>query len=107
MRKTDIATRIHQEAGISAEKAATVLDWVLELFKFTLQQGEPISIPNFGAFTVRNKASRRGRNPSTGEPVVISARRVVTFRASPHLKTAVNSVQGENGRPPAEGEVAV
>jgi integration host factor subunit alpha len=95
MRKTEIATRIHQEAGISEEEAATLLNWILELFRSTLQKGEPVSIANFGVFTVRNKAPRRGRNPRTGEEFMISPRRVVTFRASSHLKTEVNSVQAE------------
>jgi len=95
MQKIDIAKRIHREAGISEEEAATLLDWILELLKTTIQKGEPVSIVNFGVFTVRNKAPRRGRNPGTGEAVMISPRRVVTFRASAHFKTQVNSVQAE------------
>jgi len=93
MTKKDIAQRMHQEAGISEQEAATLLDWVLELFKSILQKGEPVSIFNFGVFTVRTKAPRKGRNPRTGEEIMISPRRVVTFRASPQLKTDVNSVQ--------------
>jgi integration host factor subunit alpha len=95
MRKLDIARRIHQEAGITEEGAATLLEWILDFFKITLQKGEPISVSNFGTFTVHTKAARSGRNPRTGEAVIISARRVVTFRASPHLKTEVNSAQSE------------
>jgi integration host factor subunit alpha len=95
MQKKDIAQRIHQEAAISEEEAATLLNWILELFKSTPQKGEPVSIVKFGMFTVRNKAPRRGRNPRTGEEVMISPRRVVTFRASSLLKTEVNSIQGE------------
>src|ERR1700741_3309838 len=53
MRKLDIARRVHQEAGISEEEAATLLEWILELFKTTLQKGEPITIPGFGKLTVR------------------------------------------------------
>jgi integration host factor subunit alpha len=93
MRKTEIAKRIHQEAGISEEEAATLLNWVFDLFKATLQKGEPITILGFGKFTVRSKLPRKGRNPRTGEPIMISARRVVTFRAGPHLKTEINSFQ--------------
>jgi integration host factor subunit alpha len=93
MRKLDIARRIHQQAEISEEEAATLLERTLELIKTTLQQGERISIFNFGVFTVRTKTSRKGRNPRTGEEVMIASRRVVTFRASPHLKAEVNSVQ--------------
>ena len=90
MRKIEIAHRMHQEAEISEQEAASLLNWVLELFKSTLQQGEPVSIFNFGVFTVRNKASRRGRNPRTGEELIISSRGVVIFHASPRLKAEVN-----------------
>lgn len=95
MQKLDIATRIHQEAEISKEEATRLLDWILEFFKTTLQQGESISIVNFGVFTVRSKAARRGRNPRTGEEVIIPPRRVVTFRASATLKHEVNAVSAE------------
>ena len=90
MRKNEIAHRMHQAAGISEQEAASLLNWVLELFKSTLQQGEPVSIFNFGVFTVRNKASRKGRNPRTGDELIISSRRVVIFHASPRLKSEVN-----------------
>ena len=91
MRKFEIAHRIHQAAGISEEKAAGLLDWILELLKSTMQHGESVSISNFGVFAVRNKSSRNGRNPKTGQPMIISSRRVVIFRASPRLKAEVNS----------------
>jgi nucleoid DNA-binding protein len=71
MRKIEIAHRMHQEAGISEQEAASLLNWVLELFKSTLQQGEPVSVPNFGVFTVRSKVCRNGRNPRTGQPLII------------------------------------
>ena len=95
MRKIDIAQRIHQADGISLEDANAVLDWCFELLKATLQKGEPIVISSFGKFEVRKKAPRPGRNPQTGEGFMISARRVVTFRASSHLKMEVNAVQAE------------
>jgi integration host factor subunit alpha len=108
MQKIEIAHRIHQKAGIPEEQAASLLNWILELLKTTLQQGESISISNFGTFTVRSKAAREGRNPQTGKAITISPRRVVTFRASPHLKIAVNAVSAERRdieKPPAEGDV--
>src|SRR6185295_12329138 len=95
MRKIDIAHRMHQEAGISEQEAASLLDGILELFKSTLQKGEPLAIPKFGTFTVRSKASRRGRNPRTGEELMISSRRVVIFHASAQLKADVSAVQAE------------
>ncbi len=89
MRKVEMAERIHQRAGISERDAVILLDWILEFFKTTLQKGEPIVIPNFGKFTVRSKAARPGRNPSTSEAMIITARRVVTFHASSHLKEVI------------------
>ena len=101
MQKKDIALRIHQEAEIAEKDAATLLDWILDLFKTILLQGESISISNFGTFTVRSKVARKGRNPQTGEELMISPRRVVTFRASPQFKAGVNAVHAEP--PEAEG----
>jgi nucleoid DNA-binding protein len=99
MRKDDIARCIHQESGIAGDEAATLLDWILGFFKSTLQKGESIMIPNFGTFVVRSKAPRTGRNPRTGEEVLIAAHRTVTFRASPQFKSAINSVQDTNTKP--------
>jgi integration host factor subunit alpha len=93
MQKADIARHIHQQAGISERQAASLLDWILELLKTTLQKGEPIAIPGFGKFTVRAKASRTGRNFKTGEALIITARRVVTFHPSLVLKAEVNGVR--------------
>ena len=95
MRKTDIARRIHQQAGISKKEAARLLDGILEILASTLRKGAPIMIPAFGKFTVRSKLPRKGRNPSTGEAMMISACRVVTFRPSAVLTTDTNSVQKE------------
>lgn len=95
MRKLDISQRINQQVGISEREAATIVDWLLELLKTTLQQGEPIAVPKFGKFTVRRKASRPGRNPRTGEVVIIPAHRAVTFSTSRSLKHEVSFVPRE------------
>ena len=108
MQKKDIAYRIHQEAGISEKDAATLLDWFFELLKTTLQQGESLSISSFGTFTVRSKKPRPGRNPKTGEHIMIAARRVVVFQASPRLKSELSGVSAEPQDAtmlPAEGEI--
>jgi integration host factor subunit alpha len=93
MRKAHIARSIHQPAGISEKEAAKLLDWIVALFKSTLQIGEPIAIAGFGKFMVRSKGPRKGRNPRTGEAMIIAARRVVTFHASPVFKVAVNAAR--------------
>ena len=91
MHKADIARHIHQPAGISETESAQVLEWFLELLKTTLQAGESITISGFGKFTVRSKRARQGRNPRTGEAVMIAARRVVSYRPSTRFKTEMNS----------------
>src|SRR5262245_2678572 len=95
MRKLDIAERIHQEAGIPLEEAKVVLDQILSLLQTILQNGEAIAIQNFGTFEVRQKRPRNGRNPQTGEAMMISARRIVAFRASEPLKSEINSGEAE------------
>lgn len=91
MKKADIAIRIHQQAGISLEEAARLLDHILEFIKTTLQGGDSITISGFGKFTVRNKHARPGRNVRTGETIMIPARRVVTFKSSLEFKREINS----------------
>jgi nucleoid DNA-binding protein len=95
MRKLDIVKRITGQVGIPEKETAVLLDRILELYKATLQQGKPIAISSFGKFTVRNKAPRTGRNPRTGEDVMIPAHRVVAFYASRTLKQEVNCVRSK------------
>ncbi len=91
MTKADIARSIHQQAGVSEAEAADLLEWVVGLLRVTVQQEEPIIITGFGTFKVRSKGPRKGRNPRTGEPIIVSARRVVTFRPSPLWTAEVNA----------------
>ncbi|MBI2519960.1 MAG: integration host factor subunit alpha [Bdellovibrio sp.] len=84
--KAHIIERIYKEAGISRVKATDLVDLVFKLLKDTLSQGEKIKISGFGRFSLLNKGQRLGRDPQTGMPMEISARRVVTFRPSEMLK---------------------
>ena len=95
MLKADITKRIHQEGGMPLDKAAKLLDWILDFLKTTLQTGESINISGFDKFTVRNKHSRPGRNPRTGEAIEIAPRRVVSFQASRLFKSRINSTSEE------------
>ncbi|HXX74162.1 MAG TPA: integration host factor subunit alpha [Nitrospiraceae bacterium] len=92
MRKAEIAQRIHEQVGISQDQALELLEWIIGLFKATLQRGESIAINGFGRFHVRQKQARQGRNPRTGKPTTITARRVITFRPSSEFKAAVEAV---------------
>ena len=76
--------------GVSKKEAADLVDQIFELMKETLGQGEMIKISGFGNFVLRDKRERQGRNPQTGEPIVISSRRVLTFKPSQLLKEELN-----------------
>jgi integration host factor subunit alpha len=82
MTKADIARGIHQQAGVSEAEAADLFERVVQLLMSTLQRGEPIIITGFGRFTIRMKQPRKGRNPRTGEVLIVPGRKVVTFRPS-------------------------
>ncbi|TYO96799.1 integration host factor subunit alpha [Geothermobacter ehrlichii] len=90
MTKADIVENVSTRAGLTQKDAAEAVEEVLELIKSTLTQGEDVKITGFGKFQVRNKQSRVGRNPHTGEQIEISARRVLVFKPSPSLKELLN-----------------
>ena len=91
MRKADIANEIYEKVGISKKEAAQIMEIILNTVKGVLQRGETVKIAGFGNFVVRNKRSRKGRNPKTGEEIGITPRKVVTFRASQVFKKYVNT----------------
>jgi len=96
MTKADIIEAVYEKVGgVSKKEAAEIVETVFNTVKETLARGEKIKISGFGNFVVREKQARIGRNPQTGEEITISARRVLTFKPSQVLKTALN------GGPPA------
>ena len=87
--------------GFSKKESADIVDLVFEMMKETLGRGEKIKISGFGNFVLRDKRQRPGRNPQTGDPIKISERRVLTFKASQILKQALNAKEKEkNGSAP-------
>lgn len=89
--KADIVERVYKEAGFSKKEAADMIDLVFTIIKDTLSRGEKVKISGFGNFSIRDKATRVGRNPQTGEAMPISARRVLTFKPSQVLKEDVTA----------------
>jgi integration host factor subunit alpha len=89
--KADIVERVYKEAGFSKKEAADLVDLVFKIIKETLAKGEKVKISGFGNFSIRDKATRIGRNPQTGEAMEISARRVLTFKPSQVLKEDVTA----------------
>jgi integration host factor subunit alpha len=91
MTKADIVQTVHDQlGGFSKKEAADLVDLVFETMKETLGRGEKIKISGFGNFVLRDKRQRQGRNPQTGDPIVITERRVLSFKASQLLKQALN-----------------
>lgn len=91
MTKAEIIDSVYERVGgFSKKEAAEVVEAVFDTMKDVLAQGEKIKISGFGNFVVRAKKQRVGRNPQTGEPIPISARRVLTFKPSQVLKATLN-----------------
>lgn len=91
MTKADIVEQIYEKVGFSKKESAEIVESVFDLIKSTLEKGEKIKIAGFGNFVVKHKAERKGRNPQTNEDIIISARRILTFKPSQVLKAAINA----------------
>jgi integration host factor subunit alpha len=90
MTKADIVERIYEKVGFSKKEATEIVESIFEVVKRRLEQGEKVKVSGFGNFVVNEKRPRKGRNPQTGEEIVISGRRVLTFKASQVLKKTMN-----------------
>jgi len=88
--KAMIIDVIHNQLGYPKNKSAELLEILLEIIKGTLEKGEDVLISGFGKFCVKDKQERRGRNPATGNDMLLDKRRVVTFRCSHLLRSKIN-----------------
>src|SRR5215467_14245253 len=86
MTKAEIITRIYEKVGFSKKEAT------FDIIKGCLERGEKVKISGFGNFVVNTKRPRKGRNPQTGDEIVIVGRKVLTFKASQILKKSLNSM---------------
>jgi integration host factor subunit alpha len=104
MTKAEIVQALYSKVGgFSRKESAELVDLVFEMMKETLGRGEKIKVSGFGNFVLRDKRQRPGRNPQTGQPIKISERRVLTFKASQILKQALNLRAGHPGHPGPNG----
>jgi integration host factor subunit alpha len=101
MTKGDIVERISEKIGFSKKEASEVVDSIFEVLKSRLADGGKVKISGFGNFVVNQKRPRKGRNPQTGEEIIITGRRVLSFKASPVLKKAMNDGEDEPGSGPS------
>jgi integration host factor subunit alpha len=88
--KAELIESVYEKVGFSKKEAADLVELVFESMKEELCKGGAIKISGFGKFRVRAKKSRMGRNPQTGDAMVISARKVLTFTPSRILRDGIN-----------------
>lgn len=88
--KAQIVDEIPERLGFSRKKSIDVVETLLEILKRTMETGEDVLISGFGKFCVKQKQSRRGRNPATGDDMLLGGRRVVVFRCSKLLRDRIN-----------------
>ena len=88
--KAEIVDVVYDRIGFSKREAADFVERTFDIMRQTMLNGESVKISGFGTFLVRNKSPRKGRNPKTGEDMILPGRRVATFRPSHILRGAIN-----------------
>jgi integration host factor subunit alpha len=96
--KADLADAIYAALPVDKQKAAQIVEDYIELIKLALEKENKVMLSGFGSYEVKYKPPRRGRNPQTGDSIILRARKVVKFKPSQLLRKAIN------GQPVTEGE---
>ena len=94
MTKADLVDDVANAAELTKKDAERLVELVFDSIIQSLNKGEKIELRGFGSFRVRGRGARRGRNPKTGEPVNIPAKRVPYFKAGKELKELINQTSG-------------
>ncbi len=87
--KNNIVEQVN-ELGFTKKKSVEIVESLLEIIKRSLENDEDVLVSGFGKFCVKEKSTRRGRNPATGEDLLLNARKVVTFKCSGKLRERIN-----------------
>lgn len=96
--KAQLAEMLFEQIGLNKRESKDMIDAFFDLVAHSLVEGHDVKITGFGNFQIRTKAPRPGRNPRTGEPIPIEARRVVTFHASQKLKEQIQEQDDQVSR---------
>lgn len=89
--KADIIETVYSELELSKNRSTELVEQLLEIIKQRLASGDDVMISGFGKFQVQDKRQRRGRNPATGDSMMLDSRRVVTFKCSRKLRDRINN----------------
>jgi integration host factor subunit alpha len=90
MTKADLVEKVYLKSDLTKKESSEIVENIFDLLKSTLEGGEKIKIAGFGNFEVKEKSTRRGRNPQTGTAIEITARRILTFKPSQALRQSIN-----------------
>lgn len=88
--KAQIVDAIQKQIGFTRNRSSDLVETLLEIIKRSLESGEDVMVSGFGKFCVKGKKQRRGRNPATGDDMILNPRRVVTFKCSGKLRQKIN-----------------
>lgn len=88
--KADIVESVNNELGYPKNRCLELVETLLDIIKESLEQGEDVLISGFGKFCLKEKKQRRGRNPATGDDLLLGERKVVTFKCSHLLRDKIN-----------------
>ncbi len=88
--KADIVESVNNELGYPKNRCSELVETLLDIIKESLEQGEDVLISGFGKFCLKEKKQRRGRNPATGDDLLLGERKVVTFKCSHLLRDKIN-----------------
>jgi integration host factor subunit alpha len=88
--KIQIVESIHSQIGFTQKGSSEIVETLLEIIKNTLESGEDVLISGFGKFCVKEKKERKGRNPASGDAMMLAPRKVVTFKCSGKLRDRIN-----------------
>ena len=89
LNKKEVIQKVNQ-LGYSMKESAEIVESLLEIIKQSLENGEDVLVSGFGKFIVQEKSPRKGRNPATGDDLMLDARKVVNFRCSGKLRRRIN-----------------
>jgi integration host factor subunit alpha len=93
--KADLVQKVYQNHSLTKAQAAEAVEAFLRISKECLEKGEDLLVSGFGKFNVKAKGARRGRNPQTGDELILDARQVVTFKPSGILRAKINQAERE------------
>lgn len=95
--KAHLIDSIYNNVGFSRTKSIQLIESIVEILKATLESNGDVLISGFGKFSVKDKRKRRGRNPATGQDLILSERRVITFKCSSVFRDKINGNASSGG----------